>query len=97
MYGFDTYILGLAPIQMRQSPRLLDRKFGPGRRMGSQFNTTISAVSVFDGNGLDIYHKVFAAFPLQVELFRGIAVAQFTLREKLRGEFDVWQEIGSTG
>ncbi len=29
MYGFDTYILGLAPIQMRQKPRLLDRK-SPG-------------------------------------------------------------------
>jgi hypothetical protein len=96
MYGFDTYILGLAPIQMRQKPRLLDRKSGPGRKMGSQFNTTISAVSVLDGNGLTIYHNVFAAIPLHVELFRGIAAVQFTLREKLPGEFDIWQEVGST-
>jgi hypothetical protein len=96
MYGFDTIILGLAPVQMRQKPRLLDRKSGPGRKVGSQFNTTISAVSVLDGNGLTIYHNVFAAIPLQVELFRGIAAIQFTLGEKQPGEFDAWQEVGST-
>ena len=96
MYGFDTYVLGLAPIQMRQKPRLLDRKSGPGRKMGSQFNTTISAVSVLDGNGLTVYHNVFAAIPLQIELFCGIAAAQFTLREKQAGEFEVWQEVGLT-
>ena len=96
MYGFDTYILGLAPIQMRQKPQLLDRKSGPGRKMGSQFNTTISAVSVLDGSGLTIYHNAFAAIPLQVELFRGIAAVQLTLEEKQPGEFDVWQEVGST-
>jgi hypothetical protein len=94
MYGFDTYVLGLAPIHMRKKPRLLDRKSGPGRKMGSQFNTTISAVSVLDFDGLTVYHNVFAAIPLQVELFTGIAVAQFTLREERPGEFDLWQEVG---
>jgi hypothetical protein len=94
MHGFDTYILGLAPIHMREKPRLLDRKSGPGRKMGSQFNTTISAVSVFDNDGLTIYHNVFAAIPLKVELFSGIAVRQFKLGEKRPGEFDVWQEVG---
>lgn len=94
MYGFDTYVLGLAPIHMRKKPRLLDRKSGPGRKMGSQFNTTISAVSVLDFDGLTVYHNVFAAIPLQVELLSGIAVAQFMLREQRSGEFDVWQKIG---
>jgi hypothetical protein len=96
MYGFDTYILGLAPIQMRQEPRLLDRKSGSDRKMGSQFNTTISAVSVLDGNGLTVYHNVFAAIPLQIELLRGIAAAQFSLTRKQPGEFDAWQEVAST-
>jgi hypothetical protein len=93
MYGFDTYILGLVPIQIRQKPRLLDRKSGPGRKMGTQCNTTISAVSVLDHGGLTIYHNVFAAIPLKIELFRGIAVAQFNLGEKVSGEFERWQEV----
>jgi hypothetical protein len=94
MHGFDTYVLGLAPIHMREKPRLIDRKSGPGRKMGSQFNTTISAVSVLDSDGLTIYHNVFAAIPLKVDLFSGIAVRQFKLGQKRPGEFDVWQEVG---
>jgi hypothetical protein len=43
--------------------------------------------------GLTIYHNVFAAIPLKIELFRGIAVAQFTLGEKVSGEFERWQEV----
>jgi hypothetical protein len=97
MYGFDTLVLGLAPIHMREKPRLIDRKSGPGRKMGSQFNTTVSAVAVLDSDGLTIYHNLFAALPLPVDLFTGIAVRQFTLREKQPGEFDVWQQIGSRG
>ena len=38
MYGFDTVILGLAPIYMQKKPRLIDRKSGSGRKVGSQFN-----------------------------------------------------------
>jgi hypothetical protein len=97
MYGFDTVILGLAPIYMRKKPRLIDRKSGPGRKMGSQFNTTISAVAILDDDGLTIYHNKFAALPLSAEPFTGIAVRQFTLGEKQPGEFDRWQEIGSRG
>lgn len=95
MYGFDQIVLGLAPIQMRKKPRLIDRKSGPGRKMGTQFNTTISAVAVIDGQGLTIYHNVFAAMPLRVAVFSGIADQQFTLGEKQPGEFDSWQEITS--
>jgi len=97
MYGFDTVILGLAPIYMREKPRLIDRKSGPGRKIGSQFNTTISAVAVLDGDGLTIYHNKFAALPLAVESFTGIAVRQFTIGEKQPGEFETWQGIGSSG
>lgn len=95
MYGFDQIVLGLAPIQMRRKPRLIDRKSGPGRKMGAQFNTTISAVAVIDGQGLTIYHNVFAAMPLRVEVFSGIADRQYTLGEKQPRKFDSWQEITS--
>lgn len=94
MHGLDAYVLGLAPVHMRKKPRLIDRKSGPGRKMGSQFNTTISAVSVLGSDGLTIYHNVFAAIPLQVELFSGIATRQYKLGEKQQGEFDKWQEVG---
>lgn len=94
MYGFDQIVLGLAPIQKRKKPRLIDRKSGPGRKVGSDFNTTISAVAVIDGEGLTIYHNVFAAIPLPVELFSGIATQQFTLGEKQPGEFEKWQKVG---
>jgi len=96
MYGFDQIVLGLAPIYMRRKPRLVDRKSGPGRKMGVQFNTTISAVAVIDSTGLTIYHNVFAAIPLPAKLFCGIATRQFTLGEKKPGEFDSWQEIPSS-
>jgi hypothetical protein len=95
MHGFDTYVLGVAPIHMREKPRLIDRKSGPGRKMGSRFNTTVSAVAVIDGDGLSLYHNMFAALPLPVGLFTGIAVRQFTLGNKQSGEFDRWQEIDS--
>jgi hypothetical protein len=96
MYGFDQLVLGRSPIHMRRKPRLLDRKSGPGRKMGAQFNTTISAVSVVNGEGLIIYHNVFAAIPLKVEVFSDIAVRQFILGEKRPGEFETWQEVGPT-
>jgi len=96
MYGFDQIVLALAPINMRKKPRLIDRKSGPGRKMGTQFNTTISAVSVINGEGLTIYHNVFAAIPLNAEVFSGIAEQQFTLGERRSGEFDTWQEITAT-
>ena len=95
MYGFDQIILGLAPIYMRKKPRLIDRKSGPGRKMGAEFNTTISAVAVVDGEGLTIYHNQFAAMALKVELFSGIAERQFTLGERQPGKFDAWQERSS--
>jgi hypothetical protein len=92
MYGFDTIILGLS-ANMRQKPSVLDRKSGPGRKMTHQHNTSISAVAVLDHGGLTLYHNVFAALPLRPELFKGIAVRQFTLGEKRPGEFAEWQEI----
>jgi hypothetical protein len=92
MYGFDTIILGLS-TDMREKPYVLDRKSGPRRKMTDRDNTTISAVAVLDSIGLTLYHNVFAALPLRSELFKGIAVRQFTLGEKRPGEFSEWQEV----
>lgn len=48
---------------------------------------------MIDGEGLTIYHNVFAAISLPVELFSGIAAKQLTLGEKQPGEFDTWQNV----
>ena len=92
MYGFDTIILGLS-TDMRQKPYVVDQKSGPKRMMTDQENTTVSAVAVLDIGGLTLYHNLFAALPLEPELFKGIAVRQFTLGEKSPGEFVEWQEL----
>jgi hypothetical protein len=62
-------------------------------RYTGQHNTSVSAVAVLDSSGLTLYHNVFAAFPVRYELFKGIAVRQFTLGEKRPGEFAEWQEV----
>lgn len=46
MYGFDTVILGLAPIYMQEKPRLIDRKSGSGRKVGSQFNCKLAGTEL---------------------------------------------------
>jgi hypothetical protein len=40
---------------------------------------------------LTIYHNKFAALPLRLEPFIGIAARQFTIGEKHPGEFDVYK------
>jgi hypothetical protein len=97
MYGLETHVLGV-PKEMGQSPYLIDKKFGPKRKMTQVDNTSISAVAVLaeDDSGnpkLFIFHNVYAAIPLVPEIFRSYEVRQFTLEEKVVGRFQDWKEI----
>jgi len=92
MYGFDTIILDL-PGDVRDKPRVLDRKSGGRRMMTDEENTSISAIAVLGSSGLTVYHNVFAEIPLKPKLCKGVTVQQFTLGEKRPGEFAEWQEI----
>lgn len=91
MYGFHTIVLGLSP-NIEEKPIVIDRKFGPARKMTPSSNTSVSAIGVLDMKKLILYHNIHAAIPLQAELFKGIA-HQFTLAEKRPGEFVEWQEL----
>jgi hypothetical protein len=92
MYGFDTIVLAV-PRDVRADPHLVDRKFGAGRRMTEQHNTSISAVATLQYGRLCIYHNIYAAIPLRPELLQCLSVTQYTLAEKVPGTFQDWKEI----
>jgi hypothetical protein len=97
MYGLETHVLGV-PKEMDKSPYLIDKKFGPKRKMTKDEKTYISAVAemVKDVKGspqLFIFHNVYAEIPLMPEIFRSCKVRQFTLEEKVVGQFQDWKEL----
>lgn len=92
MYGSHMAIFRVSQDDPNELPFLLDRRFGGSRMMTPDANTSVSAIAVFDGNELTIYHNVHAAFPLRPELFRGMA-RQYTLAVETPGDFTPWQEI----
>lgn len=97
MYGLETHVLGV-PKEMDKSPYLIDKKFGPKRKMTKSENTSISAVTLLVDAAkgvpkLFIYHNIHAEIPLTPEMFRPYGVRQFTLEEKVAGRFQDWKEI----
>jgi len=83
---------------MNKMPYLIDKKFGGKRKMTEQHNTSISALGILRHNPegspvLTIYHNIYAAIPLSPELCRGLPVSQFTLEDKVKGQFQNWREI----
>jgi len=97
MYGLETHVLAV-PKDATISPYLTDKKFGPKRKMSKDNNTSISAVGVIFHNAegiatLRVYHNVYAEIPLSTELLRQFNIRQFTLTEKLVGQFPEWKEI----
>lgn len=97
MYGLETHDLAV-PKELDKSPYLLDKRFGPERRMTANQNTSMSAVGILrrqeDGTPfLCIYHNIYAQIPLDAELFRSITTRQFTLEEKQRGDLQEWREF----
>ena len=99
MYGFETIVLkrpsGFGPAEV------IDRKFGPGKKLTAQDNTTISAVAVIyeheEGIELDVYHNVHAAMPLPTGLFARYGAREYTLSDRQDGKFQDWVLIGIRG
>jgi hypothetical protein len=97
MYGLESIVLGV-PKEMDRLPYLIDKKFGPRRKMTKNDNTSISAVAVLEKNAegnliLFIYHNAHAEIPLSPEIFCSNSVRQFALEEKVVGRFQDWREI----
>ena len=79
MYGAMQIVVSV-PRDFSIQPRFTDHRFGPGRKMTADANTSISAIGVLFGAkpgldlGLDVYHNKYAAIPIEPELLerRGI-------------------------
>jgi hypothetical protein len=96
MFGFDTIVL-TKPRDF-SAPRVLDRKFGPKRKVTKEHNTSISALAVINKkvpNQLDVYHNPHAAIPFKRGLFQELGNKEYELEEKRPMRFQEWKEVGS--
>lgn len=102
MYGIEAIDLAFDP-GTGTGPLVVERRFGPNRKMSPGMNTTVSAVAVLREDwppredrptiALDVFHNIFARVPLDPEELRGRLVRHFTLDEKVRGRFQDWVEL----
>ncbi len=97
MYGLETHLLAI-PQDPSQRPYLVEKKYGPKRKMTIDANTSISAVGVLAkdndlGLQLSIFHNIYAAIPIPPQILRYLGVMQFTLEQKQVSQFSDWIEI----
>lgn len=96
MFGFDTIVL-TKPRDF-SAPKVLDRKFGPKRKVTKEHNTSISALAVIneiEPNRLDVYHNPYAAIPFERGLFQRFSNKEYELEENRPMRFQEWKEVGS--
>lgn len=95
MFGFDTIVL---KPRYFSPPMVLDRKFGPKRKLTKEHNTSISALAVMnktEPNRLDVYHNPHAAIPFERGIFRKFGNKEYELEEKIPMRFQEWKEVDS--
>jgi hypothetical protein len=99
MYGLEQIHLVLRPLHEASAPYFAGTSFGPKRKMTESDNTSISAIGVLytpgpDEIGLHVYHNKYAAIPLDFNLLRNCATAQFELAsEVVDGRIPSWKEV----
>ncbi len=96
MFGFDTIVL--TKLQDFSPPMVLDRKFGPRRKVTKEHNTSISALAVInkkEPNQLDIYHNPHAAIQFERGVFKKFGNKEYELEEKQPMRFQEWKEVVS--
>jgi hypothetical protein len=94
MFGFDTIVL-TKPRDF-SAPRIIDKKFGPKRKITKEHNTSISALAVINEKEpiwLDIYHNPYAAIPFTHGIFQKRGNREYELAEKQPLKFQEWEEI----
>ena len=95
MYGLETIVWN--PGNRFEPPRVIDKRFGPMRKLTMEHNTTISAVAVLEKNdnelSLTVYHNVHAAIPLPFGLLGRSGAKEFRLSERQPGNFQTWEEV----
>lgn len=95
MYG-QVAISIEVPASPQEPPRVGRTQFGGKRRMTAGQNTSISAVSILQGEGfakkrLTFYHNLFAANPFEPDWLRSDAVCHYTVKDPASGKFEDWQ------
>lgn len=103
-YSIKTGMFGIEKVVFNVSQNIdsqisvLDRAFGPKRKMTPTNNTSISAVAVIktlENNfyELAIYHNPFAAMPLAPSVFNFPNIKQFIIENKRDRQFQLWKSI----
>ncbi|HEX5340014.1 MAG TPA: hypothetical protein VFX47_03960 [Gammaproteobacteria bacterium] len=95
MYGFETMVL-IKP-QGGNELAVRDRKFGGGRKLTEQHNTSMSGIAVMEPRGeemsLWLYHNEHAAMPLPRGMFANFGVKEFALGSREAGKFQEWVAV----
>lgn len=94
MYGLETIVLSISN-NYEAPPSVVDRKFGPKRKLTEEHNTSISAVAVLSLNpegesSLEVYHNQFAAIPLPYGLVSTRNAKEYILSDNQTGVFQEW-------
>ena len=94
MYGIEKLDLAVG----REHVSVVDRGFGPKRKMTPESNRSISALAALikpwnSKARLVVYHNLHAAVPLNWRAFQGPNIVHFTLSGKRRGEFQEWTRL----
>lgn len=100
MYGLEK--IGLAVAKTNVS--VVDRGFGPKRKVTPSSNTSLSAVAALYARSchdlkLVVFHNIYAAAPLAWRDLSGPRIVHFTIETKERGAFQEWKRLDedSTG
>lgn len=104
-YNIKTAMYGIEKIDFsidsnKPGVSIIDCGFGPKRKMNKDDNKSISAVAtLYDGFNqqllMCVFHNIHAAIPLDIDSFKGEKIKHYTIANKIPGQFQKWQEIGS--
>lgn len=93
MYGDEALLLKAANGQLEVSGHV----FGKHRKVGPDFNTSISAIARlqrnFDSTEMTIYHNGFAAHPLDPTIARTISARQLRRKTISSNSYGFWEEF----
>lgn len=94
MYGLEKYELAVDSSGIS----VVDRGFGPKRKVTPSSNTSLSAVAALYGDPdsdltLLVYHNIHAVVPLDWRTLVGPRIRHLAIKEKQPGDFQEWMRI----
>jgi len=96
MFGLDSIVVSV-PDSMNNMPQVLDKKYGPKKKLTPSHNRSISAVAVLTENSgtldLTVYHNHHAAIKIPAGVFKKIGCQEFILSNNNRNKFPSWRKL----